>query len=182
MIGEVMMKTLSELHYPPHLHLSIQDESDAAAIFALIQQEKPRLRRTLPWPDSVTCIDDSRKTIKANRDAFAAGTAAVYVIRWDDAIAGIVSFNTLRHKTGVIGYWIAAAFEGKGIVSLAVSTMIKAYLSAGIIERCVIKASVENERSNALAQRLGFRFYRLDKNAERIGDCDFDQNIYHYPA
>ncbi|MCV9879587.1 GNAT family N-acetyltransferase [Brenneria izbisi] len=175
------METLAELHHPPHLHLSIQDERDAAAIFALIQQEKPRLRRTLPWPDSVTCVDDSLKTIKTNREAFAARVAAVYVIRWDDVIAGIVSFNSIQNKTGEIGYWIAQSFEGKGIVSQAVTTMIEAYRAAGIVDRCIIKAAVENSRSNALARRLGFGFYRLDKKAERIGDRDFDQNIYHYP-
>lgn len=176
------METLAELHHPPHLHLSIQDERDAAAIFALIQQEKPRLLRTLAGPDTVTCVDDLRQAIKTNREAFAACLAAVYVIRWDEVIAGVVCFDSIQNKTGDIGYWIAQHFEGKGIVSQAVTTMIEAYRAAGIVDRCIIKASVENSRSNALARRLGFGFYRLDKKAERIGDRDFDQNIYHYPA
>ncbi|EHD20788.1 MULTISPECIES: GNAT family N-acetyltransferase [Brenneria] len=174
------MKTLYELHYPPHLRLSIQDENDAAALFALIQAEKPRLRRTLPWPDSVKDINDTLNTIKTNRDEFFAGVAAVYVIRWDGIIAGIVSFNTIREQEGVIGYWIGEKFEGKGVVSLAVGTMIKAYIDAGIVKRCVIKASVENARSNALARRLGFAFYRIEKGGEKLGDRRIDQNIYRY--
>ncbi|CPR18426.1 GNAT family N-acetyltransferase [Brenneria goodwinii] len=174
------METLYELHHHPHLRLSIQQESDAAEIFALVQQEKPRLRRTLPWPDSVTHIDDSLNTIKTNRHEFAAGIAAVYIIRWDDVIAGIVSFNTIQDREGEIGYWIAEKFEGKGIVSLSVRTMIDAYMNAGRVRRCIIKASVENPRSNALAQRLGFRFYGQKKGGEKLGDRRIDQNVYHY--
>nr|WP_113865107.1 GNAT family N-acetyltransferase [Brenneria salicis]NMN91079.1 ribosomal-protein-serine acetyltransferase [Brenneria salicis ATCC 15712 = DSM 30166]RBP66575.1 ribosomal-protein-serine acetyltransferase [Brenneria salicis ATCC 15712 = DSM 30166]RLM31978.1 GNAT family N-acetyltransferase [Brenneria salicis ATCC 15712 = DSM 30166] len=176
------METLAELHYPPHLHLSIQDERDVEAIFTLIQQEKPRLLRTLSGPDSLTCVDDLRQAIKTNRKAFEAGLAVVYVIRWDEVITGVVCFDSIHNKTGDIGYWIAQQFEGKGIVSQAVTTMIEAYRAAGIVDRCIIKASVENSRSNALARRLGFGFYRLVEKAERIGDRDLDQNIYYYPV
>ncbi|MBN3216170.1 GNAT family N-acetyltransferase [Pectobacterium polaris] len=171
-----------ELRHQPHLRLTIQEESDADALFTLIQQEKVRLRRTLPWPDSVKSVDDTRETIRANRKAFFDKMAAVYVIRWDDALAGIVSFNTIQDKEGVIGYWIAEAFEGKGIVSQAVSTLIAAYTDANLVERCVIRASTANTRSNAVAQRLGFRFHHTEKDAEQIGEHWFDHNIYHYPA
>ncbi|KHN51914.1 GNAT family N-acetyltransferase [Pectobacterium fontis] len=174
--------TLRELRHAPHLRLTIQEESDADALFALIQQEKTRLRRTLPWPDSVKTVDDTRETIRSNREAFFAKTSAVYVIHWDDALAGIVSFNTIQNKEGVIGYWIAEAFEGKGIISLAVSTLIAAYTYAHLVERCVIRASTANTRSNAVAQRLGFRFHHTKKDAEKIGEQWFDHHIYHYPA
>ncbi|KHN92698.1 GNAT family N-acetyltransferase [Pectobacterium actinidiae] len=181
------METLSvdalyELKPLPHLRLTIQEENDADALFSLIQQEKVRLRRTLPWPDSVKTVDDTRETIRANRKAFFDKTAAVYVIRWDDALAGIVSFNTIQDKEGVIGYWIAEAFEGKGIVSQAVSTLITAYTDASLVERSVIRASTANTRSNAVAQRLGFRFHHTEKDAEQIGERWFDHNIYRYPA
>ncbi|WP_233982376.1 GNAT family N-acetyltransferase [Pectobacterium versatile] len=173
---------LYALRHQPHLCLTIQEENDTDALFTLIQQEKARLRRTLPWPDSVKTVDDTRETIRANREEFLAKSAAVYLIRWDDALAGIVSFNTIQDKEGVIGYWIAEAFEGKGIVSQAVSTLITAYTDANLIDRCVIRASTANTRSNAVAQRLGFRFHHTEKDAEQIGEQWFDHNIYRYPA
>ncbi|TCV06989.1 ribosomal-protein-serine acetyltransferase [Samsonia erythrinae] len=176
------MNAMYELHHQPHLRLTIQEESDADALFALIQQEKPRLRRTLPWPDSVKTLDNTRENIRANRDGFFAGTTAVYIVRWDKALAGIVSFNTLQHQEGIIGYWLAEAFEGKGIASLAVRTMTTAYTHAALIKRCVIRASVANARSNALAQRLNFRLHHTEKQAERIGETLFDQNVYYSPA
>lgn len=173
---------LYELRHPPHLRLTIQEERDADALFSLIQQEKARLRKTLPWPDSVKRVDDTRETIRGNRKAFFDKTSAVYVIRWDDALAGIVSFNTIQDKEGVIGYWIAEAFEGKGFVSQAVSTLIAAYTAAHLVERSIIKTSTTNTRSNAVAQRLGFHFHHIEKDAERIGEQWFDHNIYRYPA
>ncbi|MEH0835306.1 GNAT family N-acetyltransferase [Pectobacterium cacticida] len=181
-IDPLFADKLYELGHRPHLRLTIQEERDAEAIFSLIQQEKARLRQTLPWPDSVKSVDDTRETIRANRKAFFDKTSAVYLIRWDNALAGIVSFNTIQDKEGVIGYWLAKAFEGKGIISQAVSTLITAYAEANLVDRCVIKASTANTRSNAVAQRLGFRFHHLEKAAERIGEQWFDQNIYHYPV
>lgn len=181
-MAEPDIDTLHELSHPPHLRLTIQEECDADALFSLIQQEKARLRRTLPWPDSVKTVDDTRKTILENRKAFFTKTAAVYVIRWDDALAGIISFNTIKDREGVIGYWIAEAFEGKGVVSQAARTLIAAYADVNLVKRCVIKASTANTRSNAIAQRLGFRFHHTEKDAEKIGEQWFDHNIYHYPA
>ncbi|WCG81803.1 GNAT family N-acetyltransferase [Pectobacterium sp. A5351] len=182
LVDTLFTDKLYELHHHPHLHLTIQEERDADAIFTLIQQEKARLRRTLPWPDSVKTVDDTRETIRGNRKAFFAKTAAVYVIRWDNMLAGIVSFNTIQNKEGVIGYWIAEEFEGKGIVSQAVSTLIAAYTDAGLVERSIIKASTANTRSNAVAQRLGFHFHHIEKDAERVGEQWFDHNIYRYPV
>lgn len=174
------MERLKTLHHAPHLTLTLQEEEDAPALFALVQEEKARLRRTLPWPDSVRQVSDTLHTIQNNRADFFAGRAAVYLMRWHGEIAGVVSFNSLDNREGTIGYWIAQRFEGKGIVSQSVATLVKAFGDAGLLDSFVIKASTENARSNALAQRLGFAFVDRLAAAEKIGDRVYDQNRYRY--
>lgn len=172
------MQTLYQLRDAPYLTLTIQEEHDAAELFHLVQEEKAHLRKTLDWPDAVRRIEDTLATIQGNRARFFAGTAAVYLIRWQDAIAGVVSFNTIRGREGEIGYWIAKRFEGKGIARQSVTTLIDAYAAAGTLDTFIIKASVENPRSNALAQRLGFTLTERLENAEKIGGLYYDQNRY----
>lgn len=177
------MKQLSkyiELYRPPHLHLRIQDEADAPDIFALVQSDQQRLSQTLPWPMSVRHQSDTLNTIKHNRQLFAQGTSAVYVIRWDGEIAGITSFNTIDGDEAVIGYWIASVFEGKSVAYNAVSALVDWYAKEGELKTFIIKCSVENPRSNRLAQRLGFYFHHLEPQGEKIGQRFLDQNIYYY--
>lgn len=175
-----MMETLETLHCPPYLTLSLQQEDDAPALFALVQEEKARLRQTLAWPDSVRQVSDTLQTIQNNRADFFAGRSAVYLIRWQGEIAGVASFNTLVNREGAIGYWMGHRFEGKGIAFQAIKTLITAYGAAGKLDSFIINASTENPRSNALAQRLGFSFVERLPQAEKIGDRVYDQNRYRY--
>ncbi len=163
---------------PPHLRLSIQEERDAPAVFALVQAERERLRKTLPWPDSVTSVEDSLRTIRQNRILFGQRKSAVYLIFWDDELAGLVSFNTIIGKEGTIGYWIASPFEGRSIAYAAVSCLIEWYAEADAIDSFIIRCSTENERSARLAERLGFQFQDIMPNAEKIGDRCLDHRVY----
>ncbi|MCW2475916.1 MULTISPECIES: GNAT family N-acetyltransferase [unclassified Symbiopectobacterium] len=173
-----MLQTLHRLHRPPHLTLALQEEQDAPALFSLIQLEKARLRHTLAWPDSVRHIEDTLTTIKENREDFFAGRAAVYLIRWQGEIAGVASFNSLKDSQGEIGYWMAERFQGQGIASQAIALLIDSFANAAILDTFIIKAATVNQRSNALAQRLGFEFVECLPAAEKIGDNVYDQNRY----
>lgn len=175
-----MLRTLQTLHRPPHLTLALQEEQDASALFTLIEQEKPRLRQTLAWPDSVQQVEDTLATIRKNREDFFAGRSAVYLVRWQGEIAGVVSFNSLKGSRGEIGYWMAERFQGRGIASHAIHLLIDAFADAAILDTFIIKAATENQRSNALAQRLGFTFADRLPAAEKIGEKVYDQNRYHY--
>lgn len=148
------------------------------ALFSLIQQEKAHLRHTLAWPDSVRHIEDTLTTIKENRADFFAERSAVYLIRWQGEIAGVASFNSLKATQGEIGYWMAERFQGQGIASQAIQLLIDTFTDAAILDTFIIKAATENQRSNALAQRLGFMFVESLLAAEKIGDNVYDQNRY----
>ncbi|MFT8210758.1 MAG: GNAT family N-acetyltransferase [Symbiopectobacterium sp.] len=149
-------------------------------MFSLIQQEKARLRQTLAWPDKVRQIEDTLATIRKNREDFFAGRAAVYLIRWKDEIAGVASFNSLKESQGEIGYWMAERFQGQGIASQAIQLLIDSFADADILDTFIIKAATVNQRSNALAQRLGFAFVDRLPAAEKIGENVYDQNRYRY--
>lgn len=173
-----MLHALHKLHRPPHLTLALQEEHDAPALFSLIQQEKARLRHTLAWPDSVQHTEDTLTTIRKNRADFFAGRTAVYLIRWQGEMAGVASFNSLKASQGEIGYWMAERFQGQGIASQAIQLLIDSFTDAAILDTFIIKAATVNQRSNALAQRLGFVFVERLLAAEKIGDNLYDQNRY----
>ena len=57
---------------------------------------------------------------------------------------------------GSIGYLIAAEFEGRGLVTLAVPALLDVGFREIGLHRIEIKAGTENRRSRAIPERLGF--------------------------
>ncbi|WP_413734191.1 GNAT family N-acetyltransferase [Sodalis sp. RH21] len=177
------MMDYRELKCPPSLRLSLQQESDAADLFALVQLEKERLSRHLSWPRLINDVKDTLANIRHNRADFAEGRSAVYVLRWDEELAGILSYNTINDKQAEIGYWLAARHEGRGVMSTAVAALMDWYAAADRLDTFIIRCGVSNRASNRLAQRLGFEFDYRQVRAEKIGDCYVDHNVYRrqYP-
>lgn len=167
-----------ELIIPPSLTLKLQQESDAPAIFTLVDAERERLGRHLSWPPLIRDVSDTLANIRHNRADFADGRSAVYVVRWDDAIAGILSFNTINDKQAEIGYWLSARFEGRGVMSRAVAALMAWYGDTGKLDQFIIRCGVANRPSNQLARRLGFEFDYRQVRAEKIGDRYVDHNVY----
>lgn len=167
-----------ELYCPPSLRLSLPGENEAAELFLLVQQEKQRLSKHLSWPPLINDIEDTLANIRHNRTDFAEGRSAVYLLRWDEQLAGIVSYNTINDKQAEIGYWLAAAYEGQGVMSSAVTALMDWYVAANRLDTFIIRCGVVNRPSNRLAQRLGFIFDYCQVRAEKIGDCYVDHNVY----
>jgi ribosomal-protein-serine acetyltransferase len=63
-------------------------------------------------------------------------------------------------------------------MSAAVRAMLDQALIAWTLNRVEIRASVENNRSRALIERLGFRYEGLARQAFRLADGYHDDAVY----
>lgn len=57
---------------------------------------------------------------------------------------------------GEIGYWLSANHQGKGVITKSCRCMMTYAFEELKLNRLVIRAAVENHRSRAIAERLGF--------------------------
>ena len=72
-------------------------------------------------------------------------------------LAGAVSLHiTPYSRSGEIGYWIDGGHEGRGLASRAVAAVLDHAFGALGIERVALHTDPANQRSRALARRLGF--------------------------
>lgn len=59
-------------------------------------------------------------------------------------------------RSAEVGYWLDEGFVGRGLVTRAVTAMLDHAFGPLGLDRVGLRATIDNERSRAVAQRLGF--------------------------
>ncbi len=97
-------------------------------------------------------------------------TDTVWAVRSGDVLAGMVGLHRLGTGSGELGYWLAPAFRGSGVMTEAADAVITWGFSGPLrLARIEWRAVVGNTGSAAIAQRLGFRYGGMLRSALRNG-------------
>jgi ribosomal-protein-serine acetyltransferase len=154
--------------------------ADAKTLFALVEANRERLQRWLPWPDANRSVQDSRAYISRMRALTKAGVGQTFGLWWKDELVGVAGFNWIdgANCNAAIGYWLAQHAEGHGLMTSAVSALLRYGFRTLKLHRIEIRAGVRNRRSRAIPQRLGFRHEGTLREAERLGDRFVDHAVY----
>jgi ribosomal-protein-serine acetyltransferase len=131
--------------------------SAAADVAALVQRNVGRLAPWVSWLAEPFSVERSRAWLQECIDDFMAGRRIGTYVRVDDELAGWTALD-IRGHIGEVGYWLDAAYEGRGLATAAVRTLLDLGFGSRALERMELRASSANERSRALASRVGFRY------------------------
>jgi len=139
------------------LELSIPTENDVDAIYTACQDELIQRFTTVPSPYERSHAEGFVAKVAGWWDA---GTEATWAVRDRGALAGMIGLHRLGEGSGELGYWIAPAARGRGVVVEAARAVIDwAFTSDDLgLVRIEWRAVVENPASHRVAQRLGFRY------------------------
>lgn len=140
--------------------LFIREPRHAEAYFALIDANRERLREWLAWVDDVKSPEDIRSFIERTQKHCAESGDVIVGIGYDGRVAGMISLDhvDLHNGTASIGYWLGAEFEGKGLVTQACRILLRHAFEELRLNRVVLCMQPDNERSKAVATRLGFSY------------------------
>jgi ribosomal-protein-serine acetyltransferase len=145
--------------------------SDAAELYALVDSNRTRLSRWMPWAAGQT-LDGTAQFILQTIDQERARDGFQRAVIVDGAIAGVAGFHRLDREnlSTSIGYWLGAEYEGRGLMTDAVRALLDHAFDVWGMHRVELRVAPDNARSLALAARLGFREEGLLREAERFGD------------
>jgi ribosomal-protein-serine acetyltransferase len=166
---------------PGGQHLRLLEESDADALFALTDANRAHLEQWLPWVPATRARADTLEFIRATRRQFAADEGMqLALVDIDGAIAGVAGFHRIdwANRATSIGYWLAADRQGRGLMTDAVRALVDDAFGSRGLHRVVIEAGVDNVRSRAVPERLGFREEGVRREAERHGERYLDLVVY----
>lgn len=169
-----------QIKLSPNAYLKFLKLKDAKELFELVDENRDYLCNFLQWPRISKTVDDSiyfiNQTIKSRKEK----DINVYGIFFKDELAGIVGYNDFdrQNKRAPIGYWIGSKFQGKGLVTMSVKSLVEYGFNEMDLNRIEICCAVDNIPSQKVAERLGFEFEGIAKAAEIIGDKVLDHKVY----
>lgn len=167
------LRALSSAYFQPYTTLPLLDElrgsrilvrpyrlEDATALKAAVDESREHVRPWLPFADA-------HQTVEEARDWIAHGIAKD--LRHEVASLSIWDLATGHYLGGIdlhvrdwairsfeIGYWVRASAQGHGYVSEAVRLVADFAFDIWGAQRVMIRCDARNDRSAAVARRLGF--------------------------
>lgn len=132
-------------------------EADAAELTAVVAENRAHLARWLPWAatyghrDSLDYVARSQAQLEAEEGFEGAIVVGGEIVGG----AGFHAIDRLNRSTS-IGYWLATEAEGSGLMTATVRALLDLAFGTWALNRVVIEAVVDNARSRAIPERLGF--------------------------
>jgi ribosomal-protein-serine acetyltransferase len=145
---------------------------DAETLAALIDANEERLERWFPWVAESRGPDGARAFIERARgsEVDLEGNG-IWV---GPRLVGAIGMSVDMVAGGAeIGYWLDEAFERRGLVTSACRMFIDHAFQAMGLHRVTIRAAVQNGRSRAVAERLGFTEEGVMRGAGRVAGGDY---------
>lgn len=135
-----------------------------------------------PWvgPGFVTdTVEGARATLARYAAAAAADGARLYGIWADGELVGGVMFVAFDAAGGVceVGCWLEPAAVGRGLVTAAARILVDWALERGLV-RVEWRCRADNERSAAVAERLGMTLEGVLRRAWLNGGVHHDKQVW----
>ena len=149
-------------------------------IFALTDVSRSYLREWSPWVDATRTVEDSKAFIQSTLQQFTSNSGFQAGIFDKGKFAGVVGFHDINwaNKSTSIGYWLREGFQGKGIMTSASRATVDIAFREYGLNRIEIRAALDNRKSRAIPERLGFTQEGTCRQAEWIYDHYVDHVVY----
>jgi len=153
------------------------------AYHELLAANHKRLARWEPWAAQPPTPDSTQSYLEASGRAWLEGTELPVAIavpagdRWQ--LAGSAGLRISAYtQSAEAGYWIGAAFEGCGLVTRAMTALLNQAFGPLGLARVTVHTEAANQRSRALAARLGFTEEGVHRQAISLPDGRRDEVAY----
>ncbi|MFG1922459.1 GNAT family N-acetyltransferase [Cryptosporangium sp. NPDC048952] len=161
--------------------LVLRERWTADAMLRLAVANIERLRAWEPWAQGEQTLAALIAYDRLQMLDWVDGRAVPTVIRYRGEIVGTVSARIDNYqRTAELGYWIDAGAEGRGLMTASAAVLRDHVVSAYGVARIEIRAAVQNRRSRAVAERLGFVHEGTLRSVLPVGDTRHDLAIYGY--
>ncbi len=160
-------------------HLRLLCIADAKELHSLIERNREYLARWLAWAPTQSS-KDTHAFIRAAERQVVANDGFHAAIICDGKLAGVISYMDVnwQHRWTILGYWLDAGHQGRGLMTDAVRSLVDHALFTWKLNRVEVPVAVDNRKSQAIPECLGFKREAILRQAELINDRYCDTFVY----
>ncbi|MGD8190857.1 GNAT family N-acetyltransferase [Brevibacillus ginsengisoli] len=161
--------------------LRVLSFSDAHAMFELVDSGRHYLREFLPWVDQSRDSHDTAQFIQATIHQRERNQGIHYGIWFRGLFAGTIGVHSINwsNRNTSIGYWLGEQFQGNGLMTASVREYINQLVfGTWNLNRVQINAAIQNHKSRAIPERLGFQMEGILRQNEFLNDHYVDHAVY----
>ena len=132
-------------------------EEDAAELFETVNSSRAYLAPWLSWVSKTTKQEHSLQFIQQSQHELHTQQSLAMGIFIDGKLAGGIGMHQWEHalKRAQLGYWLAKAHSGKGIVARSIQALAQHLFDNVGLNKLEIHFVAANKRSAKVAERLG---------------------------
>lgn len=163
-----------------HLSLKLLEPNDASVLFRVTDNSRVYLRQWLPWVDAIKHVEDTQHFIRMSMAQYAENNGFQAGVWWDRELMGCIGFHSIdwANRNTAIGYWLKESAQGQGIMTRATNALVKLAFYEYQLARVEIQVAVENAKSRAIPERLGFVQEGTLRHKEWLYDHFVDHVLY----
>ena len=163
-----------------NLKLVLPMDHHAEEITRVVRENLEELKLWMPWAKDDYSVESAREFIKFNLSEFAKDGSFGASVFFDEKMVGGIGFHNLdlRNKSAHLGYWLAKEAQGKGIMTRCCRVLINYLFGDFGLNRIQINCNIENAKSRAIPERLGFQLEGIHRQVEWLHDSFRDWAIY----
>ncbi len=147
---------------------------------AFIADNREHLAQWLPWAARLTDVEMTRAWLQRYAEDLAADGGRIYGIWQDDVMVGGTLYRVFepRFQACEIGVWLAPQAQGQGLITKAAQRMIDWAVRERGMNRVEWRVANGNDRSIAVAKRLGMRLDGVLREAFPYNGINHDIQVW----
>jgi ribosomal-protein-serine acetyltransferase len=163
-----------------HTKLTLLSLEHAEEFFALIEKNRPYLRKWLGWLDNIQKIENLKRFIQSAINDYPDKKSLRAWIRHHGKIVGIIHLVEIDWfcRKAMIGYWIDEKSAGKGLATKACEALTQFAFNEWKLNRVEIRCAPDNIASQMIPNKLGFKEEGVLRSNEWLYDHFIDHIVY----
>ncbi|HKE52309.1 MAG TPA: GNAT family protein, partial [Actinomycetes bacterium] len=147
---------------------------------AAVDHARAHLAPWIPFAHTVTDAASARDLLQRFASDHASDTRHLYGIWRDNRLIGGAVFPRFDTKNGIceLGVWLAPEAQGRGLITRAAHYLADWAIRVRGMSRVEWHVDPRNERSKAVAQRLGMRFEGVLRSAHVLAGERQDMEVW----
>lgn len=174
----ITQKPRFALHVSDAITLQLMQHHHVEAAYAIIETNRENLIPYLSWAKTHT-PHTQKRFLRYVLQAYAEGASVTAGIWLGESLTGQIALSIdVDHHHAEVGYWLDAAYRGRGIMSQALERLLQWGFGVRQLNRIWLRVAPDNPASIGVALRANMRYEGTLRADQRINGAYVSHRVY----